>query len=137
MKSHTAAAAVKEMNPGESWSSFQSRSLYSFPIVRIAYVTVVLGACTTVEFLPLCFMSTVYVISIVSYPFAASNVTAHDNLVGDKTENVYNDAFFERLNGVANALDNVEARQYMDRRCVYYCKPLLESGTLGTKGTTS
>jgi len=21
----------------------------------------------------------------------------------------------------------------MDRRCVYYCKPLLESGTLGTK----
>jgi len=23
---------------------------------------------------------------------------------------------------------------YMDRRCVYYHKPLLESGTLGTKG---
>lgn len=23
---------------------------------------------------------------------------------------------------------------YMDRRCVYYAKPLLESGTLGTKG---
>lgn len=23
---------------------------------------------------------------------------------------------------------------YMDRRCVYYRKPLLESGTLGTKG---
>ena len=25
------------------------------------------------------------------------------------------------------------AGMYMDRRCVYYCKPLLESGTLGTK----
>ena len=25
---------------------------------------------------------------------------------------------------------------YMDRRCVFYCKPLLESGTLGTKGNT-
>ena len=25
---------------------------------------------------------------------------------------------------------------YMDRRCVYYLKPLLESGTLGTKGNT-
>ena len=24
----------------------------------------------------------------------------------------------------------------MDRRCVYYLKPLLESGTLGTKGNT-
>jgi ubiquitin-activating enzyme E1 len=26
--------------------------------------------------------------------------------------------------------------QYVDRRCVYYRKPLLESGTLGTKGNT-
>ena len=26
--------------------------------------------------------------------------------------------------------------QYMDRRCVFFCKPLLESGTLGTKGNT-
>ncbi|CAB4016231.1 ubiquitin-like modifier-activating enzyme 1 [Paramuricea clavata] len=38
------------------------------------------------------------------------------------------------LDGVANALDNIDARMYMDRRCVYYRKPLLESGTLGTKG---
>merc|ERR1719471_2588403 len=56
--------------------------------------------------------------------------------VGQETENIYNDAFFERLDGVANALDNVEDRTYMDRRCVYYNKPLLESGTLGTKGNT-
>ena len=27
-----------------------------------------------------------------------------------------------------------EPGMYMDRRCVYYHKPLLESGTLGTKG---
>src|SRR5437870_7750316 len=26
--------------------------------------------------------------------------------------------------------------KYMDRRCVYFRKPLLESGTLGTKGNT-
>ena len=26
--------------------------------------------------------------------------------------------------------------EYMDRRCVYYRKPLLESGTLGSKGNT-
>jgi len=56
--------------------------------------------------------------------------------VGAESENVYDDNFFEPLNGVANALDNVEARTYMDRRCVYYNKPLLESGTLGTKGNT-
>lgn len=64
------------------------------------------------------------------------NVIAHENRVGVETEKVYDDNFFENLDGVANALDNVDARIYMDRRCVYYRKPLLESGTLGTKGNT-
>nr|BAN21049.1 ubiquitin-activating enzyme E1 [Riptortus pedestris] len=64
------------------------------------------------------------------------NVIAHENRVGPETEKTYDDAFFEDLDGVANALDNVDARIYMDRRCVYYRKPLLESGTLGTKGNT-
>jgi len=64
------------------------------------------------------------------------NIVAHENFVGLKTEHIYTDEFFEQLDGVANALDNVEARNYMDRRCVYYRKPLLESGTLGTKGNT-
>lgn len=62
------------------------------------------------------------------------NVKYHETRVGPETENVYTDEFFERLDGVANALDNVEARNYMDRRCVYYRLPLLESGTLGTMG---
>ncbi|XP_063792145.1 ubiquitin-like modifier-activating enzyme 1 isoform X1 [Pseudophryne corroboree] len=62
------------------------------------------------------------------------NVIGHQNRVGTDTEKVYDDDFFEALDGVANALDNVDARMYMDRRCVYYRKPLLESGTLGTKG---
>ncbi|XP_022190676.2 ubiquitin-like modifier-activating enzyme 1 [Nilaparvata lugens] len=64
------------------------------------------------------------------------NVVAHENRVGPETEKTYDDAFFENLDGVANALDNVDARIYMDRRCVYYRKPLLESGTLGTKGNS-
>lgn len=62
------------------------------------------------------------------------NIEHQENRVGPDTENIYTDEFFENLDGVANALDNVDARMYMDRRCVYYCKPLLESGTLGTKG---
>uniref|UniRef100_A0A8C9K7G7 Ubiquitin-like modifier-activating enzyme 1 n=1 Tax=Panthera tigris altaica TaxID=74533 RepID=A0A8C9K7G7_PANTA len=61
-------------------------------------------------------------------------VTSHQNRVGPDTERIYDDDFFQNLDGVANALDNVDARMYMDRRCVYYRKPLLESGTLGTKG---
>jgi len=62
------------------------------------------------------------------------NVVAHTNRVCQETEHVYDDLFFEGLDGVCNALDNVDARVYMDRRCVYYHKPLIESGTLGTKG---
>lgn len=65
-----------------------------------------------------------------------ANVIHHENRVGAETENIYNDKFFAELDGVANALDNVEARTYMDRRCVYYNLSLLESGTLGTKGNT-
>lgn len=61
-------------------------------------------------------------------------IISQENRVGPETEVIYNDEFFEALDGVANALDNVDARNYMDRRCVYYRKPLLESGTLGTSG---
>ena len=56
--------------------------------------------------------------------------------VGPETEETFNDAFYSSLDFVANALDNMEARKYVDRRCVFYHKPLLESGTLGTKGNT-
>lgn len=66
----------------------------------------------------------------------AMNVEAQENRVGADTENIYTDDFFASLDGVANALDNVEARTYVDRRCVFYRLPLLESGTLGTKGNT-
>jgi ubiquitin-activating enzyme E1 len=56
--------------------------------------------------------------------------------VGKDSENVYDDAFWEGLSGVCTALDNVEARMYVDQRCVYYQRPMVDSGTLGTKGNT-
>jgi len=56
--------------------------------------------------------------------------------VGPDTEHIFNEDFWEELDGVTNALDNVDARTYVDRRCVFFRKPLLESGTLGTKGNT-
>lgn len=45
----------------------------------------------------------------------------------------FDDPFWEAVDGVTNALDNVQARLYVDSKCVYYRKPLMESGTLGTK----
>lgn len=59
-------------------------------------------------------------------------IPLHDR-VGVETEAFFNMDFFDRLDGVCNALDNVQARLYMDSRCVLFKKPLLESGTLGTK----
>ncbi|KAF1923843.1 ubiquitin-activating enzyme E1 [Didymella exigua CBS 183.55] len=56
--------------------------------------------------------------------------------VGPDTEEIFNETFWNSLDGVTNALDNVEARTYVDRRCVFFRKPLLDSGTLGTKGNT-
>ena len=38
------------------------------------------------------------------------------------------------MNLVANALDNVETRLYIDSKCVQNSIPLIESGTLGPKG---
>eukprot|EP01100_Stratorugosa_tubuloviscum_P003851 TRINITY_DN1936_c2_g1_i2.p1 TRINITY_DN1936_c2_g1~~TRINITY_DN1936_c2_g1_i2.p1 ORF type:complete len:1019 (-),score=473.16 TRINITY_DN1936_c2_g1_i2:43-3066(-) len=54
--------------------------------------------------------------------------------VGSATEEKFSDKFFQSLDVVVNALDNVAARLYVDSRCVANQKPLLESGTLGTKG---
>ena len=56
--------------------------------------------------------------------------------VGEDTEDVFDDEFWEGLDVVTNALDNLKARTYVDGKCVWYGKPLLESGTLGTKANT-
>ncbi|CAM9530980.1 unnamed protein product [Ectocarpus sp. 6 AP-2014] len=58
---------------------------------------------------------------------------AREDFVSPGTENLFQDKFWEGLDFVTNALDNVKARLYVDTRCVFYGKPLLESGTLGTK----
>ncbi|XVF46203.1 hypothetical protein PTKIN_Ptkin03bG0008700 [Pterospermum kingtungense] len=64
------------------------------------------------------------------------NIEALQNRVGPETENVFDDTFWENLTVIINALDNVNARLYVDQRCLYFQKPLLESGTLGAKCNT-
>lgn len=63
-------------------------------------------------------------------------IISHQNKVCPETEPIYNSDFFNSINGIANALDNVKARLYVDQRCIFNKKPLFESGTLGTKGNT-
>lgn len=66
----------------------------------------------------------------------AFKVNALQNRVSPETESVFNDTFWSGLDMVVNALDNVNARLYVDQRCVYFGRPLLESGTLGPKCNT-
>jgi len=54
--------------------------------------------------------------------------------MGNDTEHIFNDEFYSNVDIIVNALDNVNARIYMDNKAVSYQKPLLESGTLGLKG---
>ena len=61
------------------------------------------------------------------------NVKAYTSLVAPQTEGLFNDKFWESKDFIVNAVDNIKARLYVDSKCVWYEKPLLESGTLGTK----
>ncbi len=73
---------------------------------------------------------------IAMNPDLKGHIDTRTDKVSQETEDIFNDTFWQNLNFVTNALDNVEARSYVDRRCVFFKKPLLESGTLGTKGNT-
>lgn len=69
-------------------------------------------------------------------PELKGHIVCLKDRVSADTEHIFNEDFWSGLDGVTNALDNVEARTYVDRRCVFFHKALLESGTLGTKGNT-
>jgi ubiquitin-activating enzyme E1 len=62
------------------------------------------------------------------------NVQPNLNRVSKETAHIYNESFFNSLDVVCNALDNVAARLYVDSCCVEFKKPLIESGTLGSQG---
>jgi len=67
-------------------------------------------------------------------PYLKGHISPLLERVSDATKDIFNNKFFESLTVVANALDNVAARRYVDQRCVENKVPLFESGTLGPKG---
>jgi ubiquitin-activating enzyme E1 len=58
-------------------------------------------------------------------------LTALTHKLCAETAEIFNDEFYEPLDGVCHALDNVAARVYSDQKCVQYGKPLMECGTKG------
>lgn len=67
-------------------------------------------------------------------PDLKGHLIARLDKVHEGTENIFTDSFFENLTIVTNALDNIQARRYIDLRCISAKTPLIESGTLGPKG---
>jgi molybdopterin/thiamine biosynthesis adenylyltransferase len=67
-------------------------------------------------------------------PELSGHVIPRLDLVHEGTSHIFTDQFFEELDAVTNALDNVKARMYIDARCITAKTALLESGTLGPKG---
>lgn len=66
----------------------------------------------------------------------ALNVSDYQKFVSPDTEDFFNDEFWEGLDFIVNAVDNIKARLYVDKRCAWFEKPLFESGTLGTKANS-
>lgn len=65
---------------------------------------------------------------------SAMKIEAMQELVGDTTEHIFTDDFWEALDVVTNALDNMKARLYVDAKCILHEKVLVEAGTMGTGG---
>jgi ubiquitin-like 1-activating enzyme E1 B len=57
-------------------------------------------------------------------------VAYHDNIKAEQ----FDDAFYLQFAAVLNALDNVAARQHVNRVCMRNGIPLIESGTMGYNG---
>ena len=62
------------------------------------------------------------------------HLSARLDKIHQETEDIYSEEFYKKQTLVANALDNVKARLFVDNKCVQARVPLLDSGTLGPKG---
>ena len=74
--------------------------------------------------------------AVAMNPQLKAALKALETRVEPKSENVFDDAFWDGLDLVVNALDNAQARKYVDGKCVLHQKPLFESGTLGTQANS-
>ena len=65
----------------------------------------------------------------------SAKIEAHAAKVGAAEDNAFIGKFWtKKVDTVLNALDNVDARVFIDGQCVANQKPLVDAGTLGSKG---
>ena len=64
------------------------------------------------------------------------NIKAYQLLVNDNTRDVFDDEFFESQDIIISAVDNIKARKYLDKKCTFYNKIFIDSGTKGTSANS-
>mmetsp|Transcript_5712 Transcript_5712/g.8288 ORF Transcript_5712/g.8288 Transcript_5712/m.8288 type:complete len:1108 (+) Transcript_5712:146-3469(+) len=62
------------------------------------------------------------------------DIEVHTSKVGDDHGPFDEDFWSKKVDIVLNALDNIDARLYIDSQCVAHGKALVDAGTLGSKG---
>jgi ubiquitin-activating enzyme E1 len=62
-------------------------------------------------------------------------IFTYEKMMSYETENIFNKEYYENIDIILNALDNVKARIYMSNIANYYQKPIIDSGTLGLKAS--
>lgn len=62
------------------------------------------------------------------------HISARLDKIHDGTADIYTEEFYAEQTIVTNALDNVQARLYLDNKCVQARVAMIDSGTLGPKG---
>ena len=63
------------------------------------------------------------------------NCESQEMLLNEETENFFDENFWMKQNYILNAVDNNEARNFIDAKCCFYSKPYIDTGTLGTIGS--
>lgn len=63
------------------------------------------------------------------------HIKAYTNFVGQETENVFSDDFWENQDIIFNAVDNVKARMYISEKVSIHKKYHVDAGTLGVESS--
>ena len=63
------------------------------------------------------------------------NCKNFDLLVSEENEDFFNELFWKKQNFIFTAVDNRNARKYIDNQCTKFTRCLIDTGTLGTQGS--
>ena len=64
------------------------------------------------------------------------NINSYQLLINDSTRIIFDDKFIKDHDIIVSAVDNIEARKFLDKLCTFFDKIYIDSGTEGTKANS-